>query len=141
MPSAILLCVHVYIVLKVCPILLPYNSSSLLNLSRPGGDRIYGVFDYQLPSALRKLPLDRYLSMQNIRKVVSEADGYQPHLIAPEQAYRRLIDGAISYFRGPAEAAVDAVRSLLKLLCFCLRCQCVDIDFHAVMLKTFFSIL
>ncbi|OMO77162.1 hypothetical protein CCACVL1_15181 [Corchorus capsularis] len=83
---------------------------------RPGGDRIYGVFDHQLPAALRKLPFDRHLSLQNIRKVVSEADGYQPHLIAPEQGYRRLIDGALHYFRGPAEASVDAVHFLLKEL-------------------------
>lgn len=47
--------------------------------------------------------------MQNVRKIVSEADGYQPHLIAPEQGYRRLIEGALNYFRGPAEASVDAV--------------------------------
>lgn len=83
---------------------------------RPGGDRIYGVFDHQLPAALRKLPFDRHLSLQNIRKVVSEADGYQPHLMAPEQGYRRLIDGALNYFRGPAEASVDAVHFLLKEL-------------------------
>ncbi|KAK2662409.1 hypothetical protein Ddye_000983 [Dipteronia dyeriana] len=83
---------------------------------RPGGDRIYGVFDNQLPSALRKLPFDRHLSMQNVRKVVSEADGYQPHLIAPEQGYRRLIDEALNYFRGPAEASVDAVHFILKEL-------------------------
>ncbi|XP_027334094.1 dynamin-related protein 1E isoform X3 [Abrus precatorius] len=79
-----------------------------LDGGRPGGDRIYNVFDNQLPAALRKLPFDRHLSLQNVRKVVSEADGYQPHLIAPEQGYRRLIDGALSYFRGPAEASVDA---------------------------------
>ena len=76
---------------------------------RPGGDRIYGVFDHQLPAALKKLPFDRHLSMQNVRKVISEADGYQPHLIAPEQGYRRLIDSSLSYFKGPAEASVDAV--------------------------------
>lgn len=40
---------------------------------------------------------------------MSEADGYQPHLIAPEQGYRRLIEGALELFRGPAEAVVDAV--------------------------------
>lgn len=72
-------------------------------------DRIYGVFDNQLPAALRKLPFDRHLSLQNVKKVVSEADGYQPHLIAPEQGYRRLIEGSLSYFRGPAEASADAV--------------------------------
>lgn len=82
---------------------------------RPGGDRIYGVFDYQLPAAFRKLPLDRHLSLQNVKKVVTEADGYQPHLIAPEQGYKRLIDGALNYFRGPAEAAVDAVSVIVSL--------------------------
>ncbi|KAK9187749.1 hypothetical protein WN944_019148 [Citrus x changshan-huyou] len=87
-----------------------------LDGGRPGGDRIYGVFDNQLPAALRKLPFDRHLSPQNVRKVVSEADGYQPHLIAPEQGYRRLIDSALNYFRGPAEASVDAVHFVLKEL-------------------------
>ncbi|KAL6003391.1 Phragmoplastin drp1c [Asimina triloba] len=87
-----------------------------LDGGRPGGDRIYGVFDNQLPAALKKLPLDRHLSLQNVRKVISEADGYQPHLIAPEQGYRRLIDGSLGYFKGPAEASVDAVHFVLKEL-------------------------
>ncbi|XP_042384490.1 phragmoplastin DRP1E-like [Zingiber officinale] len=85
-----------------------------LDGGRPGGDRIYGVFDHQLPVALRKLPFDRHLSLQNVKKVVSEADGYQPHLIAPEQGYRRLIESSLNYFRGPAEASVDAVHFVLK---------------------------
>ncbi|KAK6918134.1 Dynamin, N-terminal, partial [Dillenia turbinata] len=85
-----------------------------LDGGRPGGDKIYGVFDNQLPAALRKLPFDRHLSLQNVRKIVSEADGYQPHLIAPEQGYRRLIEGALNYFMGPAEASVDAVHFHLK---------------------------
>lgn len=85
------------------------NLTSLNYFSRPGGDRIYGVFDNQLPAALKKLPFDRHLSLQNVKKIVSEADGYQPHLIAPEQGYRRLIEGSLNYFRGPAEATVDAV--------------------------------
>lgn len=50
-----------------------------------------------------------------MRKIVSEADGYQPHLIAPEQGYRRLIEGALNYFRGPAEASVDAVSTYLEV--------------------------
>ncbi|GAB4862016.1 Phragmoplastin drp1e [Ancistrocladus abbreviatus] len=87
-----------------------------LDGGRPGGDRIYGVFDNQLPAALRKLPFDRHLSLQSVKKVVSEADGYQPHLIAPEQGYRRLIEGALSFFRGPAEASVDAVHLVLREL-------------------------
>ncbi|KAL8268478.1 hypothetical protein R6Q59_002276 [Mikania micrantha] len=83
---------------------------------RPGGDRIYGVFDHQLPAALRKLPFDKHLSLQNVRKLVSEADGYQPHLIAPEQGYIRLIEESLNYFRRPAEASVDAVHFVLKEL-------------------------
>lgn len=47
--------------------------------------------------------------MENIRKLITEADGYQPHLIAPEQGYRRLIESSVVTIRGPAEAAVDAV--------------------------------
>ncbi|KAK1303397.1 Dynamin-related protein 1E [Acorus calamus] len=87
-----------------------------LDGGRPGGDKIYGVFDNQLPAALRKLPFDRHLSIQNVKKVVSEADGYQPHLIAPEQGYRRLIESSLNYFRGPAEASVDVVHFVLKEL-------------------------
>ncbi|XP_061371857.1 phragmoplastin DRP1C isoform X3 [Gastrolobium bilobum] len=87
-----------------------------LDGGRPGGDRIYGVFDNQLPAALKKLPFDRHLSIKNVQRVVTEADGYQPHLIAPEQGYRRLIDGSIGYFKGPAEASVDAVHLVLKEL-------------------------
>ncbi|KAF9587035.1 hypothetical protein IFM89_039721 [Coptis chinensis] len=87
-----------------------------LDGGRPGGDRIYLVFDNQLPAALKKLPFDRHLSLSNVRKVVSEADGYQPHLIAPEQGYRRLIDSSLSFFKGPAEASVDAVHFVLKEL-------------------------
>lgn len=64
-----------------------------------------------------------------MKKVVSEADGYQPHLIAPEQGYRRLIETALSYFKGPAEASVDAVtyhislpfQFLLDYFCCCGR--------------------
>ncbi|KAG4933272.1 hypothetical protein JHK87_047274 [Glycine soja] len=87
-----------------------------LDGGRPGGDRIYVVFDYQLPAALRKLPLDRHLSLQNVKKVISEADGYQPHLIAPEQGYRRLLESSLHYFKGPAQASVDAVHFVLKQL-------------------------
>jgi dynamin GTPase len=91
----------------------------LISLSfhrRPGGEKIYSVFDNQLPAALKKLPLDKHLSMQNVRKVVSEADGYQPHLIAPENGYRRLIESSLLLFRGPAEAVVDAVWLLFEFL-------------------------
>ncbi|GLT71987.1 hypothetical protein SLA2020_439630 [Shorea laevis] len=81
---------------------------------RPGGDKIYSVFDNQLPAALKRLQFDKHLSMDNVRKLITEADGYQPHLIAPEQGYRRLIESSLVTIRGPAEAAVDGVHAILK---------------------------
>jgi hypothetical protein len=75
------------------------------------------VFDNQLPAALKKLTFDKHLSAQNVRKIVSEADGYQPHLTAPEQGYRCLVESSLILFHGPAEAVVDAV---------CL-CPCADV--------------
>lgn len=76
---------------------------------RPGGDKVYSIFDNQLPAALKRLQFDKQLSMENVRKLITEADGYQPHLIAPEQGYRRLIESTLITIKGPAEAAVDAV--------------------------------
>jgi hypothetical protein len=81
---------------------------------RSGGDKIYNVFDNQLPAALKRLQFDKHLSMENVRKLITEADGYQPHLIAPEQGYRRLIESTLVTIKGPAEAAVDTVHALLK---------------------------
>ena len=85
-----------------------------LDGGRLGNDGIY--VDNELPTALKKLPFDRHLSLKNVQKVVTQADGYQPHLIAPEQGYRRLIDGSISYFKRPAEAFMDAMHFVLKEL-------------------------
>jgi len=106
---------QLYLILELCRAFDKIFKEHL-DGGRPGGDRIYGVFDNQLPSALRKLPFDRHLSVQNVKRIVSQADGYQPHLIAPEQGYRRLIESALNYFRGPAEASVDAVHFVLKEL-------------------------
>ncbi|KAL0896394.1 hypothetical protein Bca101_080355 [Brassica carinata] len=79
-----------------------------LDGGRPGGARIYGIFDYQLPGAIRKLPFDRHLSLETVKRIISQSDGYQPHLIAPEMGYRRLIEGSLHLFKGPAEASVNA---------------------------------
>ncbi|GKC73467.1 dynamin-related protein 5A [Tanacetum coccineum] len=47
---------------------------------RSRGDKIY---QSQLPAALKSLQFDKQLSLENIKKLITEADGYQPHLIAP----------------------------------------------------------
>ncbi|GMP43801.1 hypothetical protein CsSME_00013021 [Camellia sinensis var. sinensis] len=87
-----------------------------LDGTRAGGDKIYSIFDSQLPAALKRLQFDKHLSLDNVRKLITEADGYQPHLIAPEQGYRRLIESTLVTIKGPAEAAVDAVHAILKEL-------------------------
>ncbi|KAG6684340.1 hypothetical protein I3842_12G058000 [Carya illinoinensis] len=112
-PVAIDAGAQLYAILELCRI-FDRIFKEHLDGGRSGGDRIYGVFEHQLPAALQKLPFDHHLSLKNVRKMVSEADGYQPHLIAPEQAYRHLIESALNYFRGPAEASVDAVHVILK---------------------------
>ncbi|CAM6098643.1 unnamed protein product [Calypogeia fissa] len=104
---------QLYTILELCRA-FDHVFKEHLDGGRPGGERIYGVFDNQLPAALKKLPFDKHLSMQNVKKVVTQADGFQPHLIAPEQGYRRLIEGSITYFKGPADAVVDAVHFILR---------------------------
>lgn len=61
--------------------------------------------------------------MDNVRKIITEADGYQPHLIAPEPGYRRLVESTLVTIRGPAEAAVDAVPLFLLLIIIKMRNQ------------------
>uniref|UniRef100_A0A7N0TI31 GED domain-containing protein n=1 Tax=Kalanchoe fedtschenkoi TaxID=63787 RepID=A0A7N0TI31_KALFE len=104
-----------YTVMEICRVFDGIFKEHL-DGTRPGGDKIYSVFDNQLPSALKRLQFDKQLSMENVRKLITEADGYQPHLIAPEQGYRRLIESSLVTTRGPAEAVVDAVHALLKEL-------------------------
>ncbi|KAL5701394.1 dynamin GTPase [Ranunculus cassubicifolius] len=104
-----------YMIMEICRMFDQIYKEHLDGI-RPGGDKIYGVFDNQLPAALKRLQFDKQLAMENVRKLITEADGYQPHLIAPEQGYRRLIESSLVTIRGPAEAAVDAVHSILKEL-------------------------
>ncbi|XP_074264719.1 phragmoplastin DRP1E-like [Silene latifolia] len=106
---------QLYTILELCRAFEQTFKEHLVG-GRPGGDRIHIVFEHQLPAALRKIPMDRHLSVKNVKRIVFEADGYQPHLVAPELGYRRLIEGALTFFRGPAEASVDAVHIILKEL-------------------------
>ncbi|XP_076922993.1 dynamin-related protein 5A-like [Bidens hawaiensis] len=87
-----------------------------LDGTRSGGDKVYHVFESELPSALRNLKFDKQLSLENIKKLITQADGYQPHLIAPEQGYRHIIESSLVTIKGPAEASVNAVDIILKEL-------------------------
>ncbi|XP_078164005.1 dynamin-related protein 5A [Carex rostrata] len=104
-----------YTIMEICRIFDGIYKEHLDGI-RAGGEKIYNVFDNNFPAALKRLQFDKHLSMENVRKLITEADGYQPHLIAPEQGYRRLIESCLVNIRGPAEAAVDAVHGILKEL-------------------------
>ncbi|CAL0315393.1 unnamed protein product [Lupinus luteus] len=95
-----------YMVMEICRTFDQIFKDHLDGI-RPGGEKIYQVFDNQFPAALKRLQFDKHLSLDTVRKLITEADGYQPHLIAPEQGYRRLIESCLVSIRGPAEAAVD----------------------------------
>ncbi len=60
-----------------------------LFLCAPAGERILEVFEVKLKEAIQKLPFQKILTLRNVQQVVNEADGYQPHIIAPENGYRR----------------------------------------------------
>ncbi|GFY90211.1 DYNAMIN-like 1B [Actinidia rufa] len=96
-----------YMAMEICRIFDGIFKEHLDGI-RSGGEKIYNVFDNQLPAAIKRLQFDKHLSMDNVRKLITEADGYQPHLIAPEQGYRRLIESTLATIKGPGEAAVDA---------------------------------
>uniref|UniRef100_A0A803LU89 Dynamin-related protein 1E n=1 Tax=Chenopodium quinoa TaxID=63459 RepID=A0A803LU89_CHEQI len=103
---------QLYTILELCRA-FDQTFAEHLEGGRSGGDRIYEVFGTMLPKAVKKIPFERHLCLQNVKKVVSQADGYQPHLIAPEEGYRRLIEGALNCFKDPALASVETVHRIL----------------------------
>jgi hypothetical protein len=66
------------------------------------------VFDVKLKEAIHKLPFDKILTLKNVRNTINEADGYQPHIIAPEAGYRRLIEDGLTLLRDPCECVGGA---------------------------------
>ncbi len=45
-----------------------------------------------------------------VKRVIEEADGIQPHLVAPEAGYRRLLEEALGYLKDPCDKSVEEVR-------------------------------
>ena len=64
-----------------------------------GGERILDVFDRQLAAEMRALPFDKLYSTDSVDRIITEADGYQPYLVAPELGYRRLIEAGLVLVR------------------------------------------
>ena len=57
------------------------------------------VFEARLTGSIRALNFTKLLESENVKRVVEEADGYQPHLVAPEMGYRRLLQECLVLFK------------------------------------------
>lgn len=79
-----------------------------------GGELILTVFEKRLPDAIEKQPFRKILEPNYVRRVIEEADGIQPHLVAPEAGYRRLLEEALGYLKEPSEKSVEEVYVLLR---------------------------
>ena len=79
-----------------------------------GGEQILTVFEKRLGDNIGRLGFSKILEPANVRRVVEEADGYQPHLIAPEMGYRRLLQECLALFAKPADTAVDETHAILR---------------------------
>ncbi|KAL3138117.1 hypothetical protein ABBQ38_005347 [Trebouxia sp. C0009 RCD-2024] len=79
-----------------------------------GGEQILKVFEERLGQNIQQLQFKKILEPSNVKRIVEEADGYQPHLIAPEMGYRRLLQECLVLFKGPADTAVGEVHHVLR---------------------------
>ena len=66
--------------------ILPIDAPRSLYLLgvRAGGELILTVFEKRLPDAIEKQPFKKILDVNYVKRVIEEADGIQPHLVAPE---------------------------------------------------------
>lgn len=86
----------------------------LIDGGKGGGELILTVFEKRLPDAIEKQPFKKILEVNYVKRVIEEADGIQPHLVAPEAGYRRLLEEALGYLREPSEKSVEEVYVLLR---------------------------
>ncbi|GMH42885.1 hypothetical protein BSKO_10804 [Bryopsis sp. KO-2023] len=85
----------------------------LVDRGRGGGERILEVFESKLHGDLQALPFDEILNVDNVRRIINQADGLKPHLIAPEAGYRRLLQEGLKLMRDPAQNSVEEVHRIL----------------------------
>ncbi|KAG8645985.1 dynamin-2A [Manihot esculenta] len=77
------------------------------------GWKVVASFEGNFPNRVKQLPLDRHFDMNNVKRIVLEADGYQPYLISPEKGLRSLIKGVLELAKEPARLCVDEVHRVL----------------------------
>ncbi|XP_047082497.1 dynamin-2A-like [Lolium rigidum] len=77
------------------------------------GWKIVASFEGKFPDRIKQLPLDRHFDMNNVKRIVLEADGYQPYLISPEKGLKSLIKGVLEMAKEPSRLCVDEVHRVL----------------------------
>ncbi|KAK9069645.1 hypothetical protein SSX86_011549 [Deinandra increscens subsp. villosa] len=77
------------------------------------GWKIVASFEGNFPNRIKQLPLDRHFDLQNVKRIVLEADGYQPYLISPEKGLRSLIKIVLEMAKEPSRLCVDEVHRVL----------------------------
>ncbi|CAM6090387.1 unnamed protein product [Calypogeia fissa] len=78
-----------------------------------GGWKVVSSFEGTLPQRFRSLPLAELFEMKSVKKLVLEADGYQPYLLSPEKGLRALVRKALELAKDPAKNCVDEVHRIL----------------------------
>ncbi|KAA8528048.1 hypothetical protein F0562_035083 [Nyssa sinensis] len=77
------------------------------------GWKVVASFEGNFPNRMKQLPLDRHFDINNVKRIVLEADGYQPYLISPEKGLRSLIKGVLELAKEPSRLCVDEVHHVL----------------------------
>ncbi|CAN8294458.1 unnamed protein product [Cochlearia groenlandica] len=92
-----------------------FEEKFLLHLAGGEGSgwKVVASFEGNFPNRIKQLPLDRHFDLNNVKRVVLEADGYQPYLISPEKGLRSLIKIVLELAKDPARLCVDEVHRVL----------------------------
>ncbi|CAN4081338.1 unnamed protein product [Withania somnifera] len=77
------------------------------------GWKVVASFEGNFPNRIKQLPLDRHFDINNVKRIVLEADGYQSYLISPEKGLRSLIKGVLEQAKEPSRLCVDEVHRVL----------------------------
>lgn len=84
-----------------------------INTGEGQGWKVVSSFEGALPKRIKNLPIDQMFEISSVKKLVLEADGYQPYLLSPEKGLRALVRKALELAKDPAKACVDEVHRVL----------------------------